>query len=204
MPLDPLAQQSDVETNLGRPLTADETTRVPALLSRASQLIRSYTGLSFTLVSNDVVVLRMAYGRVRLPQRPVTDVTSVKLVGYDGKQRYAIPFIWDGLDVVTLTGDLQVINLPEILHDVYATTAEITYSHGYSTVPDDVRDLTAEVVARVYQSPGSPGVQYQTAGPFSVRLAAGYGSGQVMLTADDKQLLDDGGYRRGIYAVGMM
>lgn len=204
MPLDPLAQQTDVEDNLGRTLTAGEITRASTLLNRASQLIRSYTGLTFTLVTDDVAVMRITAGRVRLPQRPVTAVSKVALVGYDGVQRYTVPFIWDGLDEVTMFGDYLVLNLPEILHDVYTHTAEITYSHGYATVPDDIRDLTAEVVARVYQSPSTPGVQYQTAGPFSVRVADGYGSGQVVLTDADKQLLDDGGYRRGAFTVGML
>jgi hypothetical protein len=199
----PLAQQADVEANLGRELTSTEIDRVVALLGNASRLIRGYCRQDFASATT-TDLLRITAGRVRLPQRPVTAVTSVKLVGFDGVQRWTVPFIWDGIDEITMMGDLLVINLPEILHDVYATTAEVTYTHGYTTVPDDIVELTALMVARVFQSPASAGVNYQTAGPFSVRIADGYGSGQVVLTQDDKDYLSERGYRRSVYAVGLL
>lgn len=203
MSLSPLAGQSDVEGNLGRTLTTDEAGRVTSLLGNASRLVRGFCRQNFTTATT-TDLLRITAGRVRLPQRPVTAVTSVKLVGFDGVQRWTVPFIWDGLDEITMMGDLLVINLPEILHDVYATTAEVVYTHGYATIPADVVSLTALMVARVYQSPGTPGVQYQTAGPFSYRLADGYGAGQVVLTQDDKDYLTERGYRRTTYAVGLL
>jgi hypothetical protein len=199
-----LAAQTDVEANLGRTLTTAEATRITSLLANASRLIRGYCRQDFTAATS-TSVLRISAGRIRLPQRPVTAVTAVKLVGYDGTSRYPVPFIWDGLDEIVMMGDLLVVNLPEILQDVYATTAEVDYSHGYATIPEDVVELCAQIVARVYQSPaGTAGVSFQQAGPFSVRVADGYGSGQVALTQDDKDYLSRRGYRLGVHTVGLL
>jgi hypothetical protein len=201
--LEPLATQADVETELGRLLTTAEADRVAGLLAKASRLVRGYTRQTFTAATT-TDVLRITGEQIRLTQRPVTAVTSVKLVGYDGVSRYVIPYSWDGLDIVTLFGGLQVINLPEALHDVPATTAEVTWAHGYAQVPDDIVGKVAEITARVFTSAvTTPGASYQSAGPFSVRVSAGY-DGTVALTQDDKDQLVQAGYRRVLKVVGLM
>lgn len=183
--LTPLAQSTDVQNALGRPLTADEQARVGFLLDRASQKIRAWSRLEFTQQLGDVKVLRIVKSTIRLPQRPVTAVSKVQLIGFDGVLRYPVPFQWDGLDKILFYADYQVLNLPEILLNANTTTAEVTYDHGYATIPDDVVDKTVELVIRCLMAPLAPGVQSVQTGPMGYRIAAGYGALPV-LTADDQ------------------
>ena len=183
--LTPLAQQSDVTSALGRALTTDEEGRVDFLLNRASQKIRAWAKLNFTQVLGDTRVLRIVNSKVTLPERPVTAVSKVQLVGFDGVLRYAVPYQWDGLNTVLFYSDMQVLNLPEILLDANTTTAEVTYDHGFEQVPDDVVDKCAEMVVRCLMAPLAPGVQSVQTGPMGYRIAAGFGALPV-LTDDDK------------------
>lgn len=183
--LTPLAQTTDVQNALGRALTADEEARVGFLLDRASQKIRAWSRLQFTQQLADVRVLRIVKSAITLPQRPVTAVSKVQLIGFDGVLRYPVPFQWDGLDKILFYADYQVLNLPEILLNANTTTAEVTYDHGYAAVPDDVVDKTAELVARCLLAPLAPGVQSVQTGPMGYRIAAGYGA-LPTLTDDDK------------------
>jgi len=201
--LDPLATEDDVETELTRALTSAEAVRVAGLLTQASRLVRRKTRQTFTLATS-TDVLRITHSEIRLPQRPVTAVSEVALVGYDGVTTYPVPFVWDGLDMVTLFGEQQVLNLPELLKDYAASTAAVTYTHGYSTIPDDVVGITARMVARVYLAPGTPGVSYQSTGPFSYRVTDGYNPGLVTLAQEDVDALRDGGYIREIRSIGTL
>src|SRR4051812_38291064 len=82
--VDPLASSTDLSDRLGRPLTVAEEARAQALLVDASALVRAYTGQDFTRTDNETVVMRAQQGEIRLPKRPVIDVTAVVAVGAGG------------------------------------------------------------------------------------------------------------------------
>jgi hypothetical protein len=190
-----LASPDDLAARLGRALTDAEETQAAVLLTDASALVRAYTRQDFTLTTDDVAVLRGQGDTVRLPQRPVVDVSRVVAVG--GNE--ALPDItltdwaWDGLDLIRLGAGDYVINLPEVWwdDDGYPGTYRVTYSHGWEDVPPAVLGVVCGIVSRVLQNPQN--LRSETVGPYSVTYsipATGEALG-LNLSRYDKQVLDD-------------
>lgn len=194
-----LATRPDVAARLGRDFTSDESARVDALLADSSALVRSYTGRDFTTVAEQTVTLRAQGGMIRLPQRPVTAVESVKAIGINGTPD--IPLVdwwWDGLDTIRLGQGNYVINLPEAWRDDedgYPGTFSVTYSHGDTEAPGDVVAVVCGMVLRTLTAPTAVGgVVSESVGPYSYRLeSAGVGT-SVSMSEADRTVLDR--YRR--------
>lgn len=193
-----LASDADLEARLGRELTAAEALRAPALLDDASALVRSYTRQTFTLVEDDVQVLRAQGGEIRLPQRPVTEVSAVVALGGGG----VLPdvpitdWVWDNLDLIRVGSGACVINLPEAWwdDDGYPGTYRVTYSHGYADVPADVVRVVCRSVLSTLTAPTmAGGVTSETVGPYSYRLDTPGTGLTVSLSEADKT--DLAGYR---------
>lgn len=201
-----LATTEDLEARLGRDLTAAEQTRATALLGDASALIRAYTGQDFTEVTDDEVVLRVQGGIVRLPQRPVTAVSSVVAIGGAGMPDVVvIDYIFDGVDQIRVGEGSFIINLPEIWwdDDGYPGTFRIVYSHGYTQAPADVVAIECGMVLRTLTAPTmAGGVTGETIGSYSYRLDAAGAGTSVMMSSDDRKALAR--YRRseGMIKVG--
>lgn len=158
--MDALADSTDLEARIGRDLTDVEAARADALLADASALIRGYTRQDFTAATDDVVVLRPVGSHLRLPQRPVTAVTSVvALSGTDTIPDWAVPpgcWQWDGVDLVEVwPPDRSVwVSLPEVAYDPAGPdTYRVTYSHGYAEVPADVVAVCCRMVLAVLLAP---------------------------------------------------
>ena len=184
-----LAAPEDLESRLGRDLTVAEAARAEALLADASAMIRAFTSQDFSVVEGDQVTLRGQGGTVRLPQRPVTAVTSVVAIGGDGAPDVTvIDWIWDGIDQIRIGEGSFVINLPAIWwdDDAYPGTYRVTYSHGYEEVPADVVAVVCGMVMRTLTAPTmAGGVRSETVGPYSYQLdAAGTGISVMMSQAD--------------------
>lgn len=200
--MQPLASPSDLEERLGRPLTAAETARAEALLGDASALVRAFTGRDFTRTDDETVVVRAQQGEIRLPQRPVIDVTAVVAVGAGGAPDVPVTgWRWDGIDIIRTAADNTVINMPEAWFDEdyesYPGTYRVTYSHGTDTVPADVVAVVARMALRTLTSPTmAGGVTGETIGPYSYRTdGSGVGTA-VTMTDDDRKMLELAGYRR--------
>lgn len=192
-----LAAPDDLEDRLGRDLTAGEAARATALLADASALVRSYTRQDFTLVEDDVAVLRVQGGEIRLPKRPVTEVASVVAIGgSDALPDVAISdWVWDGLDIIRIGDGSCVINLPEVWwddEDGYPGTYRVTWSHGDATVPAGVVRVVCGVVLRTLTAPSmAGGVTSETVGPYSYRMDQPGQGLSVSLTQADKDDLAD-------------
>lgn len=201
-----LATQADLEARLGRVLTATEATRAAAYLADASALIRGYTRQDFEVVADDVVELRPVGMRIRLPQRPVTDVSSVVAIGWGGVADFTLPagaWGWDGIDIVEIApfaDSNTFINLPDIdLHGSYPDTYRITYDHGETPIPADVIAACCGMVLRTLLSPSLvEGMTSEHIGQYSYQLgqfAGGAAAGTtVRMTEADKEALSH--YRR--------
>jgi hypothetical protein len=125
--LPPFATAADLR--IGRELTPEETLQADRLLADASNLIRMTAGYQqISRVDNDTVTLRGSYSRVlKLPQRPVRDVTAVAgLTPAD--------WSWDGGERLTRCGGWT-----------WDGPVTVTYSHGFG--PDDVAYQVAVSVA---------------------------------------------------------
>ncbi|MFE4857379.1 hypothetical protein [Streptomyces sp. NPDC056670] len=193
--MDALADLDALESRLGRPLTGQEASRAAALLADASAVVRAYTLQDFQRVDHETVVLRGQLGEIRLPQRPVIDVTAVVALGAGGAPD--IPVVgwqWDGLDIVRTAPNSPVINLPELWYEddvvAYPSTYRVTYSHGQTDAPADVVAVVASMALRTLTAPTlAGGVTGETIGPYSYRTdGSGVGTGIVMTQADQQIL----------------
>lgn len=195
---DSLATADDLQARLGRDLTPDEEARATALLADASARVRAYAGQDFAPSAETTIVLRAAGGRIRLPQRPVTAVTTVKAVaGLPGLSDLPmLDWSWDGINEVILGTNALIINLPEGWWDeddyAYPGTYRVTYTAGYDEVPADVVAVVCGMVLRTLTAPTMMGgVTGETIGSYSYRLDGGAGVGlAVALSADDRRALD--------------
>ncbi|WP_411078503.1 hypothetical protein [Streptomyces sp. cmx-10-25] len=129
MALGPFATSADLVARLGRDLEAVEQSQADRLLADASNLIRMEAGYQqISRVDDDTVTLRGS-GRavLKLPQRPVRDVTAVAGLS-------PAAWVWDGGESLTrLDGRLWV------------GPVTVTYSHGFD--PDDIAYQVAVSVA---------------------------------------------------------
>lgn len=202
--LQPLAVPADLEELLGRALTIPEAAKAKALLRSASIRIRSFCRQTFDLVTDDAVTLRPLDDKLRLPQRPVIDVTLVEAVGSNGIPDLTIPgWTFDGVDTITIAGvsSSTFVALPAWWDDLDrgTPTCRVTYSHGYAYYPDLIRDIAAGAALRTLVSPTPVEGQTQvTVGQYTEQFqqAAGAPGLAVRLSAQDKRDLIDGGFRR--------
>jgi hypothetical protein len=200
---DPLAKQADLEVRLGHPLSAEETIRAQPLLGDASALVRSFTRQSFDLVEDDEITLRPVGTYLRLPQRPVIDVTSVIAVGCDGLPDIPLSgWCWDGIDIIDIAGldSATWVSLPEWWHDLDGpNTYRVVYSHGYPSTPPEVVAVVASMVLRVLTAPSLvEGMVSERIGQYNWQAQQGMGSAgvNVRLTKADKDALVAAGYKR--------
>lgn len=191
-----LAELTDVADRVPA-LAPDQETRVQSLLSDASAVVRSYTKQDFTLAQSTTRI-RPIGGRLRLPQRPVIGVDSVKVFDYNENLVTIAGWMWDGGNEVWLLVGEVVINLAEGLRDLFrynTPLCQVTYTHGYDQTPDDIVTVVCGMVGRALATPGYGSIQSQTAGPFSQRLSPAAIDGIVALTDSDRKILNRYGPR---------
>lgn len=165
-----LATIADVEARLGRALTASELPKAQAWLEDASALFVQRATQQFE-VGESRVRLFPRDGVVRLVQRPVIDVVSVKDI--DGVE---IDFTFDGHQSIYDLGSYS----PVI----------VEYEHGSAEIPADVIATVAGMVVRTLQiAPDAvSGVTQQSVGPFSQSYAAWAVGGQVMMSPAEEKV----------------
>lgn len=172
-----LATVAQLKNVMLRDLGADDLRRAPQLLAIASTKVRTYTGVNFTSTT-ETKRLRVRAGKVRLPQAPVTAVSGV--VDMDGN---TVSHEWYAGRVVDCNPTL--LNEFEInLRRIPVQWVDVTYTHGYDPIPDDVVGVVCDMVAAALDSPpeGAPVVS-ETMGPFSESHGTtGSGVGGVQLT----------------------
>jgi hypothetical protein len=172
-----LATISDVEARLGRSLTVGEIPKANAYLQDASALFIQRAVQKFE-VGESTVRLFPKDGVVRLTQRPVIEVVTVKDI--DGVE---IDFTFDGHQSLYDLGDRRGV--------------KVNYEHGSANIPQDVIGVVAGMVARTLSiSPdAAAGVQQQAVGPFSQSYATWAVGAQVMLSPAEVKVAD---YYRGL------
>lgn len=181
MALPALASVADLEGRLGRQLDPDEASRAALLLSDASEAVRSYTGQQFTPVVS-TVRLQVVNGEVRLPQRPVNDVTAV-----DDLDGNPVMFTWWFGDRIALTGP-------------WTPYVDVTYDHGYAEIPGEIVGLVCNQVARALgNAPDLTGYQQEQIGTYSYTIGPAAAAGAFGLLNDERAVLNR--YRRLVGAI---
>jgi hypothetical protein len=194
--LPPLASVTDVAARLGRNVTAPEQARLNALLADASAQIRRYCRRDFQLHTDETQVVHGHDSMIWLPQYPVQSVSAVVAIG-GGMGLPDVPIPWytfDSIRTIRISPGLGIINLPEIwwTSDLYPQTFRVTYSFGYTDVPDEVVMVCANAALAVLTAPtAAAGVIGETIGPYSYRLEAGGGGVAVALSQADLAILKD-------------
>lgn len=191
MALEPLATVEDLAGRLGRTLTGDESTRAELLLADASAAVRSHTGQEISSASS-TTRLQVIDGRVRLPQRPVTDVTSVDNVDGAGQV-----FTWYSGDVLELGGvGYALINGPwPWAGRCGKAWVDVTYDHGYEEIPGEIVAIVCQIAGRALGTkPDDSGYTQESIGNYSYSVGGAAAAGAVGLLADEKRILDR--YRR--------
>lgn len=162
-----LADTSDVEAMLGRPLAVGEDERAAGLLVLASAEVEAFTRRKFATGAYSMSrVVRS--GRVRLPAA-VAEVTAVRAINTDGSESEVAGYTVRGSTVYGLSGC-------EVVVDFTVTAA----------VPDPVVRVVAGMVAATLEAP-PVGVSADIAGPFAQPLVAS--SGRIWMTKTDREIL---------------
>lgn len=146
-----LAVQADVEASLLRALTTNEALYVDTLLARASRTVRAYTGQYIEEVTDETITVNAdLYGNLRLPQIPVTDVSSLTVAG---TELDPADYQWEVHGHITQPS----FNSWEINGAIAVWTGQATaiYTHGYPTIPDDIVEIVADLVAGRLSSTGT-------------------------------------------------
>lgn len=178
-----LASVPEFATYLQRDLTAEESATAELLLDLASAAIRSYTGQTISLVEDDTVTLKVRACAIRLPQRPVIDVTAV----VSGET--AVLHTWTAGPQIWLAGSLPVANLAA---DYRAPSyVQVTYSHGYAAIPGDIKAVVLQVAGRAMGTTADhTGVQSENIGGYAYSVGGAAASGAVGLLAGERAVLD--------------
>lgn len=154
---DPLADPAELAVWLGVPQT---DSKLQAALNAASRRFRGAVRHPVTLVFGDTVVLD-GNGReaLLLPAAPVTAVASVEL---DSEVlEHGVAYEWSADGFLRRLGGCW----PDRLRCV-----EVTYSHGYAMVPEDIQEVVLDQARAIYAV--TPGVQQKTVGSQSVTFGA--------------------------------
>jgi len=166
--------------------TAVQLASAAAAIKEATAAIKNYCHQEIELVEDDEITLD-SYGgmRVFLPQLPVTEVTEV---------------LEDG-ELLVVEDDYK-LGQHGILWRVGQRwyegigALEITYSHGYATLPDDVIAVAVRAASRTYQMGlntaefgGVTGIKSLSLGDYAVTYTDGTGSQDSALTASGSRML---------------
>ncbi len=153
---------------------ADDNASVLRAIEEASETIRNYCHQRIDEAEDDELTID-CYGGTKLflPELPVTGVASVV---EDGET------LTDGTDY-----KLGQHGILYRLNGNWKTGVQVitvTYTHGRSAIPDDVKAICVRAAARAYQAglrmaamEGVPGVQAQSIGDYSVQYAGEQGGG---------------------------
>lgn len=189
----PFATTDELADWLGYTIT--ETARATLMLEVATGKIQSWTRQTIEQVINDAVELKGTWEPVlKLPQRPVTAVASVTIDG----------------TALTVTDDYVVVkdelrrpnaeyhNWQAPSSDFYPFTqtgwggpsaiVAVTYTHGFATIPDDVKGVCLSLAGRAFTNPEMAAMRTVDSQTFQ------YGPRHLDLTDGEKDVLAK--YRR--------
>ena len=141
MALVPLATEADLSA---RGVDTSNTTLVAAMLAEASAVVREAAGSPISEVASTVSLLAPEGLWLRLPGGPVTAVSAVSVDG-------------DAVTDWTLAEGALYRSSGWRGSRVDPSLVEVTFTHGYATVPDDVVGLVAALAAAGVNAAASGG-----------------------------------------------
>lgn len=179
---DPLATATDLESRLKSPIATSDRTRAITALADASAAVRRFCGQDFTQATT-TERLRVRRGRVRLPQWPITAVSAV--ADTNGN---SVLFTWTAEDIVTLSQNLDTFSFEPWENGFQ--WVDVTYTHGYATLPDDLVAIVCQIAARVVGAPPEQSAKRsEELGDYSYTIGAAAAAGPVGLLPSEREAL---------------
>ena len=131
---------SDVSTFLGKTLLVTDAQALQAI-AEATAVIQNYCNQALLQVSTDVILLDgTGSTKLFLPELPVATITSVEV---------------DSVSLVATDYSLAENGVLWRLYGVWpvgARNIEVTFDHGYASVPEDLKGVCYRSAARLYQA----------------------------------------------------
>lgn len=179
-------------------------------LTSASGLVRAVARQQIDFVSQETTILTGYTRKLVLPQRPVVvdsganPLTVVELGDFGGVNFTCV----DGRDYVRVDEELtrgqpwyyttRLAGWPYTrVRGVWTPRVQVTYSHGYATVPDEVVAVVLAAAANLYNNPA--GLRSASIDDYSETYAAE--TLGPALTASIRSQLGDANVRRGSFSV---
>lgn len=164
-------------------------------LASASAVIRNWTRQTITRVVDDVATLRVLHTEeLVLPQRPVASVSQVRV-----NSLTLLDWVLSG-DRLLRTGGWR--RLPGTTTYPDPGLVEVTYTHGYEEVPDEIRAVCLDLAAVSVTNPGYKRETERVIDDWRQRdVYAAETLGSGVLSAAHRGMLS--GYRRRIGTVGL-
>ncbi len=144
---------------IGRTLDEEEIEAIEFQLEAASADVRDYLGQTLDVVVDDIVTLHGSGTKaLLLPELPVVAVTAVTL---------------NDEAITTYTADLDNGVLFRVgwgaVWNVGFSNVTVTYDHGYTEIPFNIRRAVIELAKVGYHSAGRvPGISSEITGPFAI------------------------------------
>lgn len=163
-----------------------DTSSATLALQTTSQLFSTRANTMFTATTVTYQTQGTGRRQLWLPYRPVTAVSAVRIINDAG--------------TITITDYRRIKNVLHRLAGFGTPCAyppdllEVDLTHGYSTVPDDVKGAVLESAGAAYSSPDIT-IKSESIDDYSVTSAAN--SGGVMLSPAAEKLAD---WYRGTFA----
>lgn len=183
------ASTDDFGDLLGESLTGTRLLQAVSALEIASAAIQNRTGQTIERVDDDTIVLAGTDDwRLTLPQRPVVEATVATI---DGVAPLAGSYQLIDDTLLRVGGwrgpSMASANWPDWSGYRLAVPSviEVTYTHGFDQIPDDIRAVCLQMAVRVMQNPA--GVRQESIGTYSVSYGGDIG-GSAMSPAEEKML----------------
>lgn len=175
----------ELEAFMGREFEASEEIQAEVIIEAVSSVIEAETGCSFTLQQDDMIRTQAdGHGIIELGSPPVHDV--VELVDIPTGDEIS-GWTWDGMvAVVGLNAEQAVL---------------LTYSHGYESVPGDIKAVCLGACSRVMYNPS--GLRQETVGAISVTYPGiGGEAGTINFSTLERKILSK--YGNQMYSMRTM
>lgn len=175
----------------------------PGYLNRASTRVRTYTGQTISRVLDDVQNIPVRNLVALMPQLPADKPTVVKFDGVTFLENSA--WYWDPIQE-RLCGINPYITSANFSgwwwrhNDRYV---EVTYDHGYVTVPDTIKEIVCSIAFRMAKTPDAAegGTRQEGAGGVNITYASEALSSGANLTSSEKAALDNAVPRRKVMSI---
>lgn len=160
-------------------LTDPDLDRLGQAITRVSSRVQRYCNrVSLTQVEDDEITMAGSYSyELPLPKGPVTEVSAVTV---DGSSVSDWDLVKDKL-IRSSLDDASPFVTPTTPHwgGPHVVVA-VTYTHGFATVPDEVKDVCFDLLAMAWHNP--TGVRSQAIDGYSVTFGGTRGSDVDPLT----------------------